>query len=130
MSLKALRISPKRYGLTGSPRSARLSWNVSDRATLRLTLKRSLPGRRVAGVCRAPSKGNSTRPACGRLVTVAAFNRPVAAGAGGLTLTGKIGGRKLPAGSYRLVVTAMNVDASRRPSTQHTLGFAVLKELR
>lgn len=130
LSLKALRISPKRFGLTGASRSAWLSWRVSDRATLRLTFRRSRPGRRVAGACRAPSKGNLARPACDRLVTVVTVNRRVSAGAGGLKLTGKVGGRRLPAGSYRLVVTAMSVDPSRRPSTRRTLGFAVLKELR
>ena len=130
LSLTTLRISPKRFGLTGQRRSARLSWQVSDRATLRVTFRRSLAGRRVAGACAAPSKGNRARPGCRRLVTVVTLNRPVSAGAGRLTVKRKVGGRKLPAGSYRLVVTAMNVDPSRRPSTQHTLGFAVLKELR
>ncbi len=130
LSLTSLRISPKRFGLSGPRRSARLSWHVSDRATLRLTFRRSLAGRRVAGACAAPSKGNRARPACRRLVTVVTLNRPVSAGAGRLTLRSKVGGRTLPSGSYRLAVTAMAVDPSRRSSTQQTLGFAVLKELR
>jgi hypothetical protein len=83
-------------------RAVVLRFRTSEAATLRVVAKRRRDGRFVrAGVLR----------------------RPVAAGAGRVRLTRRIGGRRLLPGRYRLVVTA--ADAAGNRSTPRRLRLAV-----
>ena len=84
--LTSLRIAPKRVALFGPHRGARVTWSVSDKAIVTLTLQRAVTGRRVGSACRPATRANRSRPSCRRFVALAGVARQVAAGAGSLKL--------------------------------------------
>jgi hypothetical protein len=126
VTLSSLSISPKRFALRGSQRGASVSWQVSDRAILRLTLQRTAKGRRVAGRCRPITKAIRSRPTCRRFVSLRTITRSVAGGAGSLKLVKRFGGTRLRPGAYRLIVTAA-ADASAQPSPPRAVSFKVVQ---
>ena len=129
VTLSSLSISPKRLALKGPERGARVSWEVSHGAILRLSLQRSVTGRRVAGVCRKVTSANRSRPACRRFVSLRTITRSVAGGAGSLKLVKRFGATRLQPGAYRLIVTAA-ADASAQPSPPRAVSFKVVRRAR
>lgn len=84
----------------------RVSYALSRAARVRFTVQRSRAGRRAAGRCVRATPANRGRPSCARPIRVhGAFSRNRAAGADRFTFTGRLGGRTLGSGSYRLVAT-------------------------
>ena len=129
VTLSSLSISPKRLALKGPERGARVSWEVSHGAILRLTLQRSVTGRRVAGVCRKVTSANRSRPACRRFVSLRTITRSVAGGAGSLKLVKRFGATRLRPGAYRLIVTAA-ADAAAQASAPRAVSFKVVRRAR
>jgi hypothetical protein len=98
-----LAMSPRRFAVTGRQHGATLRWSASRRATLRFVVERAARGQRFARV--------------GTLAHV------VRKGAGRTRFTGRLGGHRLRAGSYRLVIArGARVRCARRP-----LRFTVLR---
>ncbi len=86
--------------------ATRVSYALSAPATVRLTVQRLARGRSAGGRCAAPAASNRGQPACTRVVAVrGAFTRSRPAGPDRFTFTGRLAGRALPAGSYRLLAT-------------------------
>jgi hypothetical protein len=115
--LDRLAIAPARFRALASgpgliaaaaPRGATLSYRVSRTATVRLTAQRLVAGRRVGASCRKPSRKNRRAKRCTRAVRVPGSLADAAAAAGTrqLRFTGRIGGRRLAVGSYRLTARA------------------------
>lgn len=131
--ISSLSLSPTSFraaNLGGSVIARRVGTRVSDRlsepATTTFAVQRVLAGRRSGKHCVAPSRSNRGKRRCTRLKSVqGSFTRTAAAGANSFTFTGRIGGRALSRGSYRLVATA--VDAAGNRSKPAARAFAIVR---
>lgn len=112
-------------------RGTTVSYTLSEAATAVFTVERELAGWRVrrtgrsAPVCLRPTNGS---PARGRRCTLrrraGALARRAPAGPNTLRFSGRIGTRKLPAGSYRLTIVAK--DAAGNASRPARLAFRIV----
>ena len=113
--LGALAITPRRFR-----RNAALSFRLDEAATVRFTIQRRRPGRRVNRRCVRPTPRNRRRPRCARHVDVGTFSATAAAGPTQLRFT-----RRLPPGRYRLVAVAR--DAAGNTSTAVRTTFRIVR---
>ena len=121
--ISALKVAPRR--VRGS-KGAAISFAISQAGSVRFTVEASRPGRRVGRTCRTPSRSNRSRPGCSRFVAlVGGFSASVAAGSRVVRFTGRIAGRRLARGSYRLVARA--TDAGGRRSLVVRAPFQVIR---
>jgi hypothetical protein len=82
----------------------KVSYRLSEAATTTFTVERQRAGRRVGRTCKKPSRRNRRKRRCKRFVRVrGSFTHRGAAGANSFHFSGRIGGRKLAPGRYRLV---------------------------
>ena len=72
--------------------------------TTTFTVQRLVEGRRRGHACVRATRRNAGRAACTRIVTVGAFTRSDSAGTNRFRFTGRVAGRALPPGRYRLRV--------------------------
>jgi hypothetical protein len=109
-----LKISPRAFAaarggpsaLAATAAGARVSFNLDRAASVRFTVVRRLPGRKVGRRCAKTTRANRKAPRCTRLVPVAGgFNRQGAAGANAFRFSGRLSGRPLKPGRYRLLAT-------------------------
>ena len=132
--LDRLAIAPARFRALGSgpglvaaaaPGGAALSYRITAAATVRFTAARLLPGRRSGAKCRKPSRANRRGRLCTRAVPVRGSLTDVATTAGSRTLTfsGRLGGRRLVPGAYRLMARAT---APAGSSTARPVRFLVV----
>ena len=126
-ALSALDITPRMFTLTGrrvggrcqptgrSDRGKRpctrrvaltVRFTLSVGATVTFAVERAVPGRLSQGRCTAPTRSDRHHRRCTRSVVLRGTT-VIAGGAGtdAFTFTGKIGGRALIPGSYRLLAT-------------------------
>jgi len=111
-SITALRISPRslRAAAKGPaiaatrPTGATISYRDSQPARTTFTVLRRKPGIRRAGKCAAPRRGQHVAKSrrCTRLAAVGRFTHTDRTGTNRLHFTGRIRGRKLALGAYRL----------------------------
>jgi hypothetical protein len=104
-----------------TPAGTQLRVRLSEAATLTLTIQRVRTGHRSGRAC-------SLRARRGRRCTVAktagTLTRRLRAGASTVALSGRIGRKALPPGSYKLVLQA--ADAARNRSATKTLTLAIV----
>jgi len=107
-----------------------IRFRVSEAATVRLRFTRILPGRRVAGACRKPTRLNRSRPRCKRLVPVRrSVSRLVQPGSRRIRFAGRLTRRQsLKPGSYRMTLIAR--DAAGNVSTPDRARFTLLPRKR
>ena len=80
-----------------------ISYTDSEAATATFTALRAAPGRRgKSGACGRPSSRNRRGKHCTRLGAVGSFTHPDTAGPNSFHFTGRLGGRALRPGRYRL----------------------------
>ncbi|MFN2616939.1 MAG: hypothetical protein ABR581_07410 [Thermoleophilaceae bacterium] len=104
---------------------ARLGYRLSERAQLRLRIQKRRLGRRVRGRCRPTTRRNRRRAPCARYVTlrgILSLKRP--AGPSSVHLSGRLRGRRLRAGRYRLRVGA--IDAAGNRAKPRRIRFRIL----
>jgi subtilisin-like proprotein convertase family protein len=90
-------ISKKRFG-------AKVSYRLSEAATTTFTVERRRAGRSVGRKCKAPSRRNRRKRPCKRFVRVrGSITHRGATGANSFHFSGRLRGRKLALGRYRLV---------------------------
>jgi hypothetical protein len=100
-------------------------FGLSEQASVRLTVQRATTGRRVGGACRVATALRRSAPACTRWVAVrGALARPTAAGQRTLAFTGRLGGRALPRGRYRLTLVATDAAGNRSAPARATFRVA------
>jgi hypothetical protein len=94
-----------------APRGAALRFSVDETATVIARVQRARAGRRVGGRCVATTRSNRRRAVCRRWVTVGRTRVPgrVAAGAVTRGLSGRLAGRALRPGRYRLDLVATDL---------------------
>jgi CSLREA domain-containing protein len=86
---------------------AKVSYTLNERAIVRFTAVQSQPGRRGrGGRCVKPTSANRRAHRCTQLVSLrGSFTRVAGTGANRFRFTGRIGGRTLKPGRYRLLAT-------------------------
>ena len=93
---------------------ARVSYRLSERATVTFRVERAAKGRRVGRRCRPQTRRNRSRRSCRRYVTLrGSFRRAGKAGANRFRFTGRLRRRKLRPGSYRLRARAVDTAGNR-----------------
>jgi hypothetical protein len=106
-SVKAAARKPRATG-------AKVSYRLTEAATVTFTVERATEGRKVRGRCAKPTRANRTAPRCSHFVALAgSFPHTGHAGANSFRFTGRMGGRKLTPGSYRLVAQARDAAGNR-----------------
>lgn len=108
------------------PTGTTFSLSLDQSARVVLTFRRSLPGRRGRHGCVAVTRSNRHRARCTRTVTAGAVSFTGHSGVNRVRFQGRLSnGRRLPVGSYTLVITAVNASGLRaRPQT---LRFAIVR---
>jgi hypothetical protein len=91
-------------------RGTKVSFRLNEAAKVRFTVTQRVKGRKVKRgkktVCVKPTHKNRKRKRCTRVVTLkGSFTRIGAAGKNSFHFTGRLNGRKLKPGRYRLVAT-------------------------
>jgi hypothetical protein len=103
-----------------------ISVALSEPATVTFRVSRLVAGRRVAGRCVRPTADNRSRPRCTRSVLQRGrIVRELAAGMSRLRYRGRLAGRTLPPGRYRLLIRAR--DAAGNLSSQRREPFVILR---
>jgi len=121
--LRSLKVAPRRFrsisvgGPTGGgiirqgrarpPIRTRVSYGLSAAATVSFEVSRAVAGRRVGAKCKRRSAANRGKRPCTKLLPVkGGFTVDGNGGENGFTLSGRLAGRTLRRGSYRLIGTA------------------------
>jgi hypothetical protein len=113
----------KKPGVSGlSVKDGKVSYRLSEAATVNFKLEKKLVGRKVGRKCVKQTKKNKTRKRCPRFKQIKKFNGPGKKGLNKVTLPG---GKKLKAGTYRLTITAR--DAAGNETTKK-ISFKVKKK--
>jgi sugar lactone lactonase YvrE len=98
----------------GPRRATTFRFRLSEAAYVAIRIERALPGRRVGGRCRAPTRRTVPRRVrCKRLRRVVKVGQWKAAGANGMRFSGRVRGRRLIAGSYRATAGAVDAMGNR-----------------
>jgi hypothetical protein len=92
----------------------KISFRLSEAATVRFTIQRRARGRKAGRKCVAPRPTNRGARSCVRWLKVRRqIERTGAAGSSIFRFTGRLGGRKLAPGSYRMVSVATDTAGNR-----------------
>jgi len=103
----------------------KISYRLSEAATVRFTIQRRARGRKPGRKCVAPRPSNRGARNCVRWLKVRGqIERTGVAGSNSFRFTGRLDGLKLAPGSYRTVSVA--ADAAGNPSAVVRRGFSVL----
>lgn len=121
--LTDLRFRPSRWRV-GS-RAARITFRLDRAATVRFTVQKAKSGRRVGTRCAVPTRRTRTRARCTRFVNVrGSFTRRARAGTTTIQFAGRLRGRRLTPGRYRLVARPAAGGSPRRAA------FTVVRAVR
>ena len=134
VSLTGLKVVPKRFR-RGSrlPKmakrvrtGAKIRFKLSEEATVKLSFKRKLRGRRVGKKCRRPTKRLSKRKRCTRLVGKGSFKIGGLAGQNKVRFEGHLKSKhRLPVGRYLL--TAKPTSSASVKGKAKSTSFALLR---
>ena len=109
-----------------APIGTKVTYRLSEAATVTFTVERPTAGRKVGRRCVAPNRSNRRKPRCTRYVAVrGSFTHRGRAGSNSFKFTGRVGGRKLSPGSYQLVAVAK--DAAGNRSAQKRANFRIVR---
>jgi hypothetical protein len=114
--------------LLGRTFGTTVKFRLSETSTVTFKVQRALKGRRIRGRCRPATRRNKlrSRRKCKRYKTVrGSFKKTGGAGANSVRFTGRVGGRRLKVGSYRLVAVA--VDSAGNKSSAKRRGFRIIR---
>ena len=112
--ISALALSPSTFAaaLRGATISAKkkygtkISYRDSQAATTTFTVLRPLAGRTQGRSCKKPSQKNRHGKRCSYYTALGSFTHADGAGANSVHFSGRLHGRRLPRGSYRLQAVA------------------------
>jgi hypothetical protein len=93
-----------------TPVGSTVGYRLSEQATARFGVARAAAGRRRGSKCVAPTRRNRTAKRCTRFIKLRGnFARAGRAGPNSIRFTGRLRGRKLRAGRYRLTMVATDL---------------------
>ncbi len=103
-----------------------LRFRLSEPASVTFTVQRPAPGRRVRDTCLPARRRPSGTLGCTRWISLSsAVRRRLTGGHNRLMLSGRLGGRRLAPGEYRLLVTL--TDRAANPGTPAPIGFSIVR---
>jgi hypothetical protein len=105
------------------PVGTTLRFKLDRAAQVQLTFSRIVSGRRAGGRCVKAGKGNRGKPRCDRARSAGTLQVAGKAGSNAIAFNGKLRGRALAPGRYRLLVTAT---ANGKTSTAKSLRFTIV----
>jgi uncharacterized repeat protein (TIGR01451 family)/CSLREA domain-containing protein len=109
-SFPAANAGPSAARATGTT----VRYTLTEPASVTFTVQQQRPGRKVGKRCAKPTKTNSNKRKCTRPVTLqGSFRRASALGRNSFHFTGRLAGKKLKPGHYKLVGTATNSAGKR-----------------
>jgi len=109
-----------------APTGTKVGFALSEASSVKFTIQRKTSGRRAKGKCRAATRGNRFKPKCTLWKNVAgSFTVRGKAGKNSFTFRGRVGGRALKPGGYRLNGTA--TDPSRNASLPKQKAFTIVR---
>ena len=121
--LSSLTLSRTRFRAAAG---ATVSYSVSEAATIEFRVERALPGRRVKGKCRKPSRSNRRARKCTRYsLLTGTLSHQAVAGSNKYKFPGSLRGRKLAVGQYRLRAVAK--DPAGNLSTLSRTAFRIVR---
>lgn len=105
---------------TAAKGGTKVTYTLDAATIVRFRVERAAAGRRSGKRCVRPTKKNRKAKKCTRYVSIGNFKRTSVAGLNRFRFTGRLKGKKLPVGRYRLVGAALNflgkVSDTRRAS--------------
>jgi plastocyanin len=108
------------------PVGTKVSFKLSEPGKVKFTVDRKARGRKVGKSCKAQTKANRKRKACTRWVKVkGSFTVGGKAGVNSFKFRGRIGGKALKPGSYRLDGQA--TDSAKNRSAVKRRGFKIVR---
>lgn len=116
-------VDPDRFAV-GSNGGTKLRLKLSEKARVVFTIARNRPGRRVGGKCVRRSGSNAGKPKCTRHTRAGRFTRQLAKGKSVVPFSGRVGGKNLKPGRYRLRLVA--TDALANSSVPRDLKFRIV----
>ena len=103
-----------------------LRFRLSEPASVTFTVQRPAPGRRFRDTCLPARRRPSGSLGCTRWIALSnPVTRRLAGGHNRLLLSGRLGGRRLTPGSYRLMTTL--VDRAENLATPAPIGFRIVR---
>ncbi len=134
-SLMTYRLSPARFraaasgdsvGVARAKVGTRVRYSLSEAASVRFTVERAAAGRRRQGKCRKATRTNRRAPRCTRYLELrGSFTHVGGQGPNSFRFAGRLGGRKLRAGRYRLAATA--TDGAANKSRSKRVEFRIVR---
>lgn len=132
-ALTALKLTPARFraaqrgaSLAATAVGTTVRFTLSEAASVRFTVERTTVGRRVGRSCRRVTAQNRRRARCTRYVAVkGSATRKAIKGATSVKFRGRLGGRRLAPGRYRLILRA--TDAAGNRSAVRRAGFRIVR---
>ena len=106
-------------------KSGNFKYTLSTSASVTLTIERAGKGRKAGRLCKKETRKNRKKPKCTFYSSVGKLTRAGVAGANTLRFAGKLAGRALKPGKYR--VTAVAIGATGARSGPVTAQFTVTK---
>jgi PKD domain len=123
-AITKLTISPKKFRPAKSGASvvtgkapATISYKGTEAATTTFTVTRVTKGRKQGKTCKARSKKNAKGKACALLVKAGTFTHHDAAGIVKFGFTGRVAGKPLKSGGYRLTAVASDAAGKSKAVT-------------
>jgi hypothetical protein len=132
LRLWAVKVKPRRFRVAGrassarrAPRGARLRFRLSRAATVTVAVLRAGRGRRAGGRCRKPSRRNRGGRRCTRFNGAGSLGFSGRRGLNRPRFRGRVSGKRLRPGRYRLVAVASDGTGAR--SLSKRAGFRIVR---
>jgi uncharacterized delta-60 repeat protein len=116
------RLSKKRFR---AGKGTKIRYTLSEPARVTIRIQKGKAGRKVGRRCLKPTRARRGKPRCKRWVNLRTLTRESVQGDSVVPFSGRVRGRKLTPGPYRMRLSA--VDAAGNRSTTTTLRFRVIK---
>jgi hypothetical protein len=108
------------------PTGTKVSFNLSEASAVKFTVQRKTKGRKVHGKCKTKTHANRKKKSCTLYKSVrGSFTVSGKAGKNTFTFRGRIGGKALRRGSYRLSGTA--TDPAKNASVPKLKSFKIVR---
>jgi hypothetical protein len=131
-ALTAYGLSPTRFSAASkgatiaTPAGATIRFKLSEPATVTFRIEKAAGGRRVKGRCVKASRSNRKAKRCTRYLALQGTSTVTGkAGSNSRRFSGRLSGRKLAQGRYRLVATAR--DAAGNASKPKRVAFKIVR---
>ena len=123
-----VKATPKKFlprGVAGKGEGGtKLRVKLNEAAKIQVKIERRLPGRKVGKMCKKPTAGNASKMKCNRYVKLGSRSKSGKAGWNEIAFGGKLKGKPLAPGGYR--VTAVATDSEKGRSAPKSAAFRVL----